>query len=146
MTAPTTGRAPAWVGDLEIQDPGDLHRLYELAGIDADRWRICGLDVRLSYGVGLRAGLFAVERERLHEADGDWGTVADNHDQRIPVTEFRLEPTAAQRLLALIPDVTLVAANRKAVPRDGVELTVVESILPPVAPDQITTDPTWQPG
>lgn len=148
MTTPatTTEKAPAWVGDLHIDDPGNLERLYALSGIDAGRWRICGLDVQLSYGEGIRAGLFAVERERLHEADGDWQTVADNHDQRIPVTEFRLEPSAAQRLLALFPDITLVAANRKAVPTEGVELTVVESILPPVDADRFETDPTWQPG
>jgi hypothetical protein len=146
MTAPATSKAPAWVGDLHIDDPGNLERVYALGGVDPEQWRICGLDVRLSYGEGLRAGLFAVERERLHDADGDWGTVAENHDQRIPVTEFRLDPSAAQRLLALFPDITLVAANRKAVPTEGVELTVVESVMPPVAADQLGTDPTWQPG
>jgi hypothetical protein len=157
MTQPTTNRTdevpatsaetrPAWVGDLAIDVPGNLERLYALSGIDADDWRICGLDLRLSYGHGLRAGLFAVRRERLNEVGGDWTAVADGNDQRIPVTEFRLEPLAAQRLLALFPDISLVAASRKAVPSDRVELTVVESIVPPVDPGHIESDPTWQPG
>jgi hypothetical protein len=140
-----SGSQPAWVGDFEIEETGDLERLYALAGIDPEHWRVCGVDVRLSYGRGLHAGIFAVEVERLREA-GDWQGVSEQHDQRIPVTEFRLEPTAAHELLALFPDISLVAAQRHVVPRDGVELRVVESVLADHTTREVEPDPTWQPG
>jgi hypothetical protein len=93
-------------------------------------WRICGLDIRLTYGEPTQVGLFAVERRRLAEVDDDWSRLAANHDAAVPVTEFALPASRGAEILALFPDLSLVAARATAVERDGVELKVTERVMP----------------
>ena len=123
----------AWHGELAVGDAADMQRLHALSGIDAKAWRICGLDIRFSYGQPTRAGVFAVERQRLAEADHDWRRLADTHDAVLPVTEFALPAERAAEILKLLPDLSLVAARASVVERDGIELKVVEQVMPTVA-------------
>jgi len=120
----------AWHGDLAVGGAGDLRRLHALGGVDVSAWRICGLDVRFSYGQPTRAGLFAVERQRLADADHDWGRLADSHGAVVPVTEFALPAERASEILELFPDLSLVAARASVLERDGVKLKVVDQVMP----------------
>lgn len=124
----------AWQGELAVGDAADMQRLHALSGIDAKAWRICGLDIRFSYGQPTRAGVFAVERHRLAEADHDWSRLTDAHDAVLPVTEFALPAERAGEILELLPDLSLVAARASVVERDGVELKVVERVMPTPGP------------
>jgi hypothetical protein len=122
-----------WHGELAVGGAGDMQRLHALSGVDASKWRICGLDIRFSYGEPTRVGVFAVERQRLAEADHDWSRLAKDHESVVPVTEFALPATRGAEILELFPDLSLVAARASAVERDGVELKVVEQVIPAVS-------------
>ncbi len=82
---------------------GDLRRLHEISGVDAGEWRICGLDIRISYGEPAGAGVFAVERHRLEAVDHDWGQLASDHHDVVPVTEFALPATRALEVPRALP-------------------------------------------
>lgn len=127
---PAPASENAWHGEFAVAEVGDVPRLHAIAGVDAGRWRICGLDIRFSYGEPSGAGVFAVERHRLEAADHDWARLAEAHDDVVPVTEFVLPATRAFEILELFPDITLVAARAPAVEGDGVALRVVERLMP----------------
>lgn len=127
---PTHNDDRAWHGELAVGGAGDMQRLHALSGVDASAWRICGLDIRFSYGEPTRVGVFAVERQRLAEADHDWSRLAEMHGAVVPVTEFALPASRGAEILELFPDLSLVAARASAVEGDGVELKVVEQVMP----------------
>jgi hypothetical protein len=113
-----------------VPQTGDISRLHTISGVDAEDWRICGVDVSFSYGEPTGAGVFAVERHRLDAAGGDWARLAEEHDDVVPVTEFALPAIRAIAILELFPDISLVAARAPAVMGEGVQLKVVERVLP----------------
>ena len=120
----------AWHGEIAAAETGDLRRLHLISGIDAEDWRICGVDIRFSYGEPARAGVFAVERQRLEAAGQDWARLAAEHDDVLPVTEFALPATRAREILELFPDLSLVAARAPAVEGDGLAMRVAERVMP----------------
>lgn len=131
--SPST-RDHAWLGELSVGETGDITRLHALSGVDAGDWRICGVDIRFSYGEPTGAGVFAVERTRFAEADHDWERLAADHDDVVPVTEFALPAARAVEILELFPDLSLVAARAPATKGDGVELRVVDRVMPALMP------------
>lgn len=120
----------AWHGEIAATEAGDVRRLHLISGIDADEWRICGIDIRFSYGEPSRAGVFAVERHRLDAAGQDWARLAADHDDVVPVTEFALPAARAQEILELFPDLSLVAARASAVEGRGLAMRVAERVMP----------------
>lgn len=120
----------AWHGEIAAVETGDVRRLHLISGIDADEWRICGVDIRFSYGEPARAGVFAVERHRLEAVGHDWAQLAADHDDVVPVTEFALPATRAREILELFPDLSLVAARASAVEGQGLEMRVAERLMP----------------
>ncbi|MEX1295370.1 MAG: hypothetical protein AB1Z67_04280 [Candidatus Limnocylindrales bacterium] len=127
---PAPAAENAWHGEFAVAETGDLRRLHALAGIDADAWRVCGLDIRFAYGEPVGVGVFAVERRRLEAVDDDWARLAADHDDVVPVTEFMLPPVRAMEILELFPEITLVAARGMAVEGEGLELRVVDRLMP----------------
>lgn len=123
----------AWHGEVAAAETGDVQRLHLISGIDAENWRICGLDIRFSYGEPAGAGVFAIERERLEAAGQDWARLAAHHDDVVPVTEFALPATRAREILALFPDLSLVAARAPAVEGEGLAMRVAERVMPAAA-------------
>jgi len=126
----TDHASQTWQGDLAVGQTGDMQQLHALSGVDASTWKICGLDIRISYGQPTQVGVFAVERQRLAEVDNDWSRLAATHDAEVPVTEFALPASRGAEILALFPDLSLVAARASAVERDGVEFKVTERVMP----------------
>ncbi len=120
----------AWHGEIAAVEAGDVRRLHLISGIDAEDWRICGLDIRFSYGEPSRAGVFAVERHRLEAAGHDWARLAAEHDDVVPVTEFALPATRAREILELFPDLSLVAARAPAVEGSGLAMRVADRVMP----------------
>ena len=120
----------AWHGEIAAAETGDVQRLHLISGIDADDWRICGVDIRFSYGEPARAGVFAVERQRLEAAGQDWARLAADHDDVVPVTEFALPATRAREILDLFPDLSLVAARAPAVEGKGLAMRVARQVMP----------------
>jgi hypothetical protein len=120
----------AWHGEIAAAETGDLRRLHMISGIDAEDWRICGVDIRFSYGEPARAGVFAVERQRLEAAGQDWARLAAEHDDVVPVTEFALPASRAREILELFPDLSIVAARAPAVEGDGLAMHVAERVMP----------------
>lgn len=120
----------AWHGEVAATETGDVRRLHLISGIDADEWRICGVDIRLSYGEPAGAGVFAVERHRLEAVGQDWARLAADHDDVVPVTEFALPAARAREILELFPDLSLVAARAPAVEGEGLAMRVAERVMP----------------
>lgn len=120
----------AWHGEIAAAETGDVRRLHLISGIDAEHWRICGVDIGFSYGEPSRAGVFAVERHRLEAAGHDWARLAAEHDDVVPVTEFALPATRAREILQLFPDLTMVAARAPAVEGEGLAMRVAERMMP----------------
>jgi hypothetical protein len=120
----------AWHGEVAAAETGDVRRLHLISGIDAENWRICGVDIRFSYGEPSRAGVLAVERHRLDAAGQDWGRLAAEHDDVVPVTEFALPAERAREILELFPDLSLVAARASAVEGEGLAMRVAERVMP----------------
>lgn len=120
----------AWHGEFAVGETGDLQQLHAISGVDATKWRICGLDIRFSYGEPSGAGVFAVERHRFDAAGQDWGRLAETHEDVVPVTEFALPAARAMEILQLFPDISLVAARAPAAEGDGVEFRVTDRVLP----------------
>ena len=89
-----------------------------------------GVDIRFSDGEPARAGVFAVERDRLEAAGQDWARLAADHDDVVPVTEFALPATRAREILELFPDLSLVAARAPAVEGEGLAMRVAERVMP----------------
>jgi hypothetical protein len=127
---PAPASENAWHGEFAVAESGDLRRLHALCGIDAGRWRVCGLDIRFAYGEPAAARVFAVERDRLEAAGNDWRRLAEDHDDVVPVTEFALPATRAREILELFPDISLVAARGSTVEGEGVVLKVVDQVMP----------------
>jgi hypothetical protein len=123
----------AWHGEIAAAETGDVRRLHLISGIDAEDWRICGVDIRFSYGEPARAGVFAVERHRLEAAGQDWARLAAEHDDVVPVTEFALPAARAREILELFPDLSLVAARAPAVEGEGLAMRVAERVMPVAA-------------
>ena len=119
----------AWHGEIAAAETGDVRRLHLISGIDPDEWRICGVDIRFSYGEPSRAGVFAVERSRFDEAGQDWARLAADHDDVVPVTEFTLPAARASEILGLFPDLSLVAARASAVEGEGLAMRVAERVM-----------------
>ena len=130
QTHPSPPAENAWHGEFAVGETGDMQQLHAISGVDAREWRICGLDIRFSYGEPAGAGVFAVERHRLEAVGQDWGRLADAHDDVVPVTEFALPATRALEILELFPDLSLVAARAPAVEGAGVKLRVVDRVMP----------------
>ena len=120
----------AWHGEIAVAETGDVQQLHLISGIDAADWRICGIDIRFSYGQPARAGVFAVERQRFDAAGQDWARLAADHDDVVPVTEFALPATRAREILELFPDLSLVAARAPAVDGKGLAMRVGEQLMP----------------
>ena len=112
-----------------IEDLGQSQSGCFISGIDPDEWRICGVDIRFSYGEPSRAGVFAVERSRFDEAGQDWARLAADHDDVVPVTEFTLPAARASEILGLFPDLSLVAARASAVEGEGLAMRVAERVM-----------------
>jgi hypothetical protein len=123
----------AWHGEIAATETGDVRRLHLISGIDAEDWRICGVDIRFSYGEPARAGVFAVERYRLEAVGHDWARLAADHDDVVPVTEFALPAARAREILKLFPDLSLVAARAPAVEGEGLAMRVDERVMPVAA-------------
>lgn len=130
---PTPPAHNAWHGEIAATETGDVDRLHLICGIDAAEWRICGVDIRFSYGEPSRAGVFAVERGRLDAVGQDWARLAAEHDDVVPVTEFALPATRAREILELFPDLSLVAARASAVDDRGLAMRVTERLMPVLA-------------
>ena len=117
-----------WRGTVSLDDPDNERNLYRIAGVDGDRWRICGLNIGGGAGVGLCASVLAVERTDIHRFE-DWARLAAGYQDAVPVTEFELAEGTALGLLTCFKRVNVRPTLRHAIEEDPrVELEVVETV------------------
>lgn len=117
-------------GTVALDNPHEDERLYEIAGLDSERWAIVGVSLaggRIGSGeLASAASVYVVDRSLAKRHD-DWVPLARENDGYLPVRQISLDvDDAGMRLLQHVFKRWTIHAVASGFVEKGIDLEITE--------------------